>query len=157
RLRIVSVGCFVLAFLSKSIVMTLPLVLVLLDFYPLRRVPWSRQAWLSPEARAVWREKVPYFAVSLALGLVAFFAQRSFFTPLEKTGWTSRPLIACYGLWFYVSKTLVPGKLSPLYELPARVDLLDPRFLVPVLGVVTITALVLLLRRRWPAGLALWV
>src|SRR5262249_1835451 len=70
RLRICSIACFVLAFLSKSIVMTLPLVLVLLDFYPLRRLPWQWRAWLGPESRAVWREKIPYVAVSLAGGLV---------------------------------------------------------------------------------------
>jgi len=157
KLRIASIACFVLAFLSKSIVMTLPLVLVLLDFYPLRRLPWDWRAWLRPEWRAVWREKVPYVAVSLAGGLVAFFAQRTFFTPVEKMGWTSRPLIAFYGLWFYVSKTTLPRTLSPLYEVPARIDPLEPRFLVAVLGVSFITALVIVLGRRWPAGLALWL
>jgi len=59
-----------------------------------------------------------------------------------------------YSLWFYLEKTMMPKGLSPLYELPARVDLLDRQFLLPAIGVTAITAAVLALRRRWPAGLA---
>jgi len=51
----------------------------------------------------------------------------------------------------------MPMGLSPLYELPIRVSLLDRRFLLPALAVTAITATVVLLRRRWPAGLAVWV
>ena len=157
RLRLLSLTCFVLAFLSKSIVMTLPLVLVLLDVYPLRRLSWDWRTWFRRDVRAIWWEKLPYLCVSLIGALVALFAQKSFFTPVAKTGLASRPLIAFYGLWFYVSKTALPLKLSPLYELPERIDPLEPRFLVAIGGVLAITAAVLLARRRWPAGLALWV
>ncbi len=38
-LRVASLACFALSLLSKSIVMTTPLILLLLDFYPLRRLP----------------------------------------------------------------------------------------------------------------------
>jgi tetratricopeptide (TPR) repeat protein len=64
--------------------------------------------------------------------------------------------MAAYSLRFYVEKTLLPLALSPLYELPVVVNPLEPRFLVSGAVVVAISAAVLVLRRRWPAGLAVW-
>ena len=157
KLLVSSLVLYVLAFTSKSIVMTLPFVLVLLDVYPLGRLRLAAGAWRNAQARAVWREKAPYFAIALAGGIVAFLAQQQFFTSTARLGWTTRPLIALYGVWFYVTKTAVPLGLSPLYELPLVVSARDPKFLVPALGVLLVSATVLLLRRRWPAGLALWL
>ena len=66
RLLVASVACFVLALLSKSIVMTLPLVLVLLDLYPLGRLPLRWGMWREASARTVLKEKLPYLAIGLA-------------------------------------------------------------------------------------------
>src|SRR5439155_1582139 len=44
-----------------------------------------------------------------------------------------------------------------LYELPARVNPLDWPFLGPALAVTVLTAALDALRRRWPAGLAVWM
>src|SRR5438132_24412 len=74
------------------------------------------------------------------------------FSPL-----TARIGMTCYSLWFYVSKTVLPTGLGPLYELPARVDPLDWRFLGPALAVTVITVALVALSRRWPAGLTVWV
>jgi len=53
--------------------------------------------------------------------------------------------------------TTRPGALSPLYELPARIDPLEPRFAVALLGVVLVTGGLIRLRQRWPAGLTAWI
>src|SRR5207247_9510508 len=50
-----------------------------------------------------------------------------------------------------------PRGLSPLYELPGSVDLIQWRFLGPLLGFGVVTASAVLLRHRFPAGLATWV
>jgi hypothetical protein len=47
RLLVISLGLYALALLSKSIVMTLPLVLALLDVYPLGRVQLRWAVWRS--------------------------------------------------------------------------------------------------------------
>jgi len=65
--------------------------------------------------------------------------------------------MAGYSLWFYFEKTVLPVALSPLYELPAVVDPLGPRFLPSSLAVVALSLILLALRRRWPGGLAVWV
>ncbi len=154
-----SCTAYLFALGSKSIVMTLPLVLVLLDLYPLGRLPARWREWTSPTARAILTEKLPYVALGLAGAVISYYAVwvNAFVTSLEKYPWPARVGMAAYSLWFYVSKTVVPFGLSPLHELPATVNLAEPRFVVSMLGVIAISATVLALCRRWPAGLAVWV
>src|SRR5204862_7377330 len=59
RLLALSLAAFALAMLAKSIVMTLPLLLVLLDWYPLRRLRPLR--W-SPQTSGVPLDKLPFGA-----------------------------------------------------------------------------------------------
>lgn len=132
------------ALLSKAMAVTLPVVLLLLDAYPLRR--------------RAWREKLPFFALSLAAGAVALVAQRAagatstvtFLGPLERVA------IACYSLAFYLWKTLVPRHLSPIYELPARVDAFASSYVASTLAVLALSVLAIALRRRWPAFTVVW-
>jgi hypothetical protein len=150
-----SVGCYALAMLAKPIVMSLPFVLVILDFYPLARLSPRWREWLSPGARAAWTEKVPYLLVALIGGAIAYVALDEK-TPIDRYPLPARIAMLLYSFAFYVWKTLLPLGISPLYELPAHVSLLAPRFLVSGVAVVLVTAITWGLRRRWPAGLALW-
>lgn len=132
------------ALLSKAMALTLPVVLLFLDAYPLRR--------------RAWREKLPFFALSLAAGALALAAQRAagatstvaFLGPLERVA------IACYSLAFYLWKTLVPRHLSPIYELPARVDPLASPYVASALAVLALSVLAIALRRRWPPFAVAW-
>jgi hypothetical protein len=154
-----SVGLYVLALVSKASVMVLPAALIVLDVYPLRRLGGPWREWVGPAARAVWLEKIPFAVLGVAGAAVGYYAQNanSFITSLERYPMTARPAMVCYSLWFYLQKTLLPHGLSPLYELPVRVSLFDRQFLLPAIAVTAITATVVLLRHRWPAGLAAWV
>jgi len=142
-----SVASYALALASKSIVMTLPLVLIVLDIYPLRR---TGGGW-----RGRIAEKLAYFALAIAGASIASSMAR---VPalIQDKPLSVRLAISAYSHWFYLWKTVFPLGLSPLYELPARVSLLDPPFLSSALAVVAITTGLWLLRRRWPAGLAIW-
>ncbi len=64
--RWVSLGAAALALASKSIVMGLPLVLLLLDIYPLGRLGPRVRDWWSAQARPVWREKIPFALLAVA-------------------------------------------------------------------------------------------
>lgn len=68
---------FALGLMSKSMLVTLPVVFLLLDFWPLRRVSgWTGDKQLSGESwRNLVREKIPFFALSLAAAAVAVLAQ----------------------------------------------------------------------------------
>ncbi|MDP2703480.1 MAG: tetratricopeptide repeat protein, partial [Candidatus Rokubacteria bacterium] len=139
------------ALLSKAAAVPLPAVLLLLDVYPLRR------------ARSIgWRrclvEKLPWAAIA-AIG--AFIALRVVLTGTGVTGYEtygpgSRLAMTAYTFSFYPARWLWPVRLIPLYELPVEVRLLAPRFLIPALAFVAVTALLWALRRVFPAGLAAW-
>jgi Tfp pilus assembly protein PilF len=150
RWRTASLLAFAAAFLSKSIVMTLPGVLLLLDIYPLRRL---RLRW-----RALLLEKWPYAAITVVGAVVAMLALRigASASAWSQTGMGARVGVVAYAFWFYPSRWVWPVGLSPLYELPPRVDLSQGRFLGSLLALVAVTACLVLLRRRAPWALAAW-
>jgi Tfp pilus assembly protein PilF len=145
-----------LALASKSIVMGLPIVLVILDVYPLRRLGPTLRDWMSPRAWPVWREKIPFVVLALGFAVTAFYVQRTtgYLTDAEPG---ARVVMVLYNVWFHVWKTVVPLHLGPIYELPARLSLTDPPYLLSAVGAVGITVAVWLLRKRRPAGLAVWL
>ena len=77
RLLVGSVTAYALALLSKSIVMTLPLILLLLDVYPLGRLPLRRGMWRETATRALLREKLPYLALGFAGAVVSYWSVAS--------------------------------------------------------------------------------
>ena len=150
-------GCFalfILGCLSKEMVVTLPVILLILDIYPLRRLGGGPGRWFGAEARRVWLEKIPFFALSAADSALALYvgfeeehgALMSHMSPI------SRAAVSVYGLAFYVWKTVWPFHLSPLHAMsPQRID---PRGLPVQLSAVVVIwmiAAALLLRRRFPA------
>lgn len=156
--RVVSVALFALALAAKAIVLPLPLILLVLDIYPLRRLEGDPRRWGTRAARAVLLEKVPYACLAGLAGAIALGALRAHgqLTQVEQHSFAARVAMAAYGLGFYLWKTVLPVGLSPLYELPEDIRLLDRPFLLSILGVAIITVLLWRARRRWPAGLAAW-
>ncbi|MGH7770596.1 MAG: tetratricopeptide repeat protein, partial [Candidatus Binatia bacterium] len=63
---------------------------------------------------------------------------------------------ALFGLAFYLWKTLLPLGLSPLYELPSQFNPWEWHFVLSGAAVLAITVVLVMARRRWPAGLAAW-
>jgi protein O-mannosyl-transferase len=138
-----SVGLFACGLLSKSIVVSLPVVLIALDVYPLERLGGER-GWRRPH---VWLEKVPYLALGGAAAVIGFLA---LFTTgntrsLAEMGLLYRAVLSIYGLAFYLWKSVMPFGLSPLYQLDFTVTWLHFGAVAMLLG------FALLMRRRWPA------
>ena len=105
--------------------LTLPAALLLLDVYPLRRLPVDPRTWLKPASRPVLMEKRGPALVALAsalVGLAAQSADSSPLTPLSRFGPVARLAQAVYGLGFYLVKLFAPIDLSPLYERSWRLD-----------------------------------
>src|SRR3989441_7828192 len=69
-----SVAVFVGALLSKSMVVNLPVVLVILDVYPLRRLGGA-VGWWSERARRVYVEKIPVVLLAATASAIALMAQ----------------------------------------------------------------------------------
>jgi protein O-mannosyl-transferase len=153
-----SIGFAALALASKAMVMGLPLVLILLDVYPLRRLGRDRD-WVSARTWPVWREKLPFVMLAIATAAIAFHVQRSsgLLTSMDRFPLVARMAMSFYSLWFHLWKTVLPLNLSPVYEAPAHVNALDWPFVVSAIMVLAISATCWLLRRRWPVLLATWL
>jgi protein O-mannosyl-transferase len=63
---------FALGLMSKPMLVTLPFVLLLLDYWPLARVPSKRQTIYH-----LIQEKIPFFVLSAISSVITFFVQRS--------------------------------------------------------------------------------
>jgi Flp pilus assembly protein TadD len=78
-------------------------------------------------------------------------------TSYENYGALARLGMVAYSTLFYPIAFLWPTRLSPMYELPHRVSLGVWPFYPALLGVVVASVILVLVRRRWPAGLAAWI
>ena len=147
---------FALSLLSKAIGMTLPFVLLLLDFYPLRRLGKGRGPWFGSVSRKVWWEKGPFLLLAVAAGAFALLAKERATYSFEEIGLFQRLSQSVWGLMFYLWKTVAPFGLSPLYEL-SYLDTSGWPSLMSFLLSSALSITLFLARHRWPAGLAIWL
>lgn len=149
---------YVLSLLSKAVAVTLPVVLLVLDFYPLGRLGGTYRQWFTGTNRTVWIEKIPFVLLAAIAGWVALLGQYTSVAvrSLEQTSVPERVAQAVYGLVFYLRKTVAPAGISPLYQRPENFDPLDWPYLGSGIVVLGLTVALIALRRRWPAGLAAW-
>jgi Flp pilus assembly protein TadD len=150
---------FVAALLSKAVAVSLPAVFLILDVYPLGRLGRGPGRWFGPSVRTVWWEKVPFVGLSVVfMGLaVAGRIQVHHLVTYEAWGLMARLVQACYGIWFYLVKTVLPTDITAYYRIPEQAVVRSPLFLSSVLGTLLATASAFLLRRRWPGLLAVWL
>ncbi|MBI2386861.1 MAG: hypothetical protein HYV14_12770, partial [Elusimicrobia bacterium] len=144
---------FLLSLLSKGMALLLPVALLALDVYPLRRVGPRGEG-----LRTALKEKLPLFALAFVFGLVGLAAQERIRWTWEQHALPARLAQACFALLFYVRKTLWPSGLMPLYELRPPLDPAEPRF-VAAAAAVAAAALVCWRRRLsrpWLAASAFW-
>jgi len=153
-----SVALFACALLSKSMAVSLPVVLLILEVYPLRRLGGSL-GWASASARRVYLEKIPFVLLAAAASALAVIAQLSSraMVSVAHLSALDRLAVSAYGLSFYLWKTVVPLNLSPLYMLPQTVNPAATPFIVSYGGVLAVTAIALALRRRRPGLPAAWL
>jgi tetratricopeptide (TPR) repeat protein len=115
--------CFALGLMSKPMLVTLPFVLLLLDYWPLGRFQLSTPE--HPLSLAAQRstlkhlavEKIPFFALSALSCAVTFLVQRASgaMTPLEKSPFELRLANALIAYACYLGKTFWPSKLAVFY------------------------------------------
>ncbi len=148
---------FVTALLFKAPAVSLPAVLLILDVYPLRRFGEGGGRWFGASARRALLEKIPFVIVSiLFMGLaIAARAQSPFFTGHYDA--SEGIAQACYAIWFYIQKTVLPLDLNALYPLPKKLSWVALPFNLSILATLAMTVGLFLLRRRWPGLLAAWL
>jgi protein O-mannosyl-transferase len=142
---------FSAALLSKGAALPFPAALLLLDIYPLGRL--RRLGW-----RHLVSEKIPLLLVTLVATVIIAYATRhgAVITGTADYDAGARFTVAAYSFVISAARLVWPAALSPLYEMPIRVAALEPRFGLAVGAAIVVTAVLIVLRRRWPGGLAAW-
>ena len=118
---------FVCGLASKPMLVTLPFVLLLLDYWPLRRIQTSQGESAEPgpspipqtTVRMLVIEKLPWLALSAASALITMRAQRAGGAVIAATfPFSVRLKNGLYSYLMYAWKAIWPAKLAPLYPHP---------------------------------------
>ena len=113
----------VLALLSKPMAVTLPLMLLLMDVWPLAR--WNRTSEAA-DSRSTWaliREKIPFLALAAASAVVTFVVQRKAGAVQSTDAFPIAMRLANVPVAYakYLLLTIFPWHLAPLYPYPTSI------------------------------------
>jgi protein O-mannosyl-transferase len=142
---------FALGLMSKPMLVTLPFILLLLDWWPLGRF----DAQFRP-AR-LFAEKIPFFMLSLASSIVTFLAQNQAGAVVS---FIRSPLplrlanaVVSYGL--YIKKMMWPNDLAVFYPSPTAISWWQPAAWGMVL--IGVSIVLLKVRKRYPYLVVGWL
>jgi tetratricopeptide (TPR) repeat protein len=143
-----SMVMYVLALMSKPTSIALPVVMVLMDYWPLKRL----------NKRTVL-QKVPLFAIGGFLVLLMYISQsRTAGVSLPAEFGPERiPLTLCHNIIFYLYKILWPAKLSSHYPFPDPMGLSHPMVLTGVIGTCILICLLVISVRWTRAAMTGWL
>jgi len=146
---------FALGLMSKPMLVTLPFVLLLLDFWPLRRVVAGRFNTGRQLLRLVL-EKLPLIALSAVSSMVTFLAQRSAIGWTEQLPVSERISNAFVAYVVYIRQMFWPTGLAVFYPHPEnRLPVWEISLALTALIGITFAALVL--RKKAPYFVIGWL
>jgi protein O-mannosyl-transferase len=140
---------FALGLAAKPMIVTLPVLLLLWDYWPLQRLAADSGDSASPSFTRLAAEKIPLFVMSAASSWITLYAQRSGgalgSTDLLPLG--SRVANAVYSYAAYAGKAIWPAGLAVFYPHPES-SLAAWKVLAAGIVVVAITVLTWLYREQ---------
>lgn len=144
---------FVFGLLSKPMIVTLPLVFLLLDWYPLRRFDHLKSA------AKLLIEKIPFFLCSFASIIVTIIAQRQAISDFEVHPLSSRIANAFKSFSAYLQKMIWPSDLMPFYPYQPSVNLFSFEYILSlsIFSGITLCCIVLWKKRYQNFWLAIWI
>jgi tetratricopeptide (TPR) repeat protein len=158
---ILVVGLFLVGLMCKSMLVTLPCVMLLLDNWPLNRFHQSdlcgRNQFVRHSVYKLILEKTPLFVLSLIFSLVAFVAQHAgkSMPGTEIISFRLRLENSLLSYWYYIGDMFYPVGLCIYYPL----DRFSRPFSAAILssvGLFVVTSLVFIFRKKYPYGLTGW-
>jgi protein O-mannosyl-transferase len=149
---LLTLGFFSLALLSKPMAVTLPAVLLILDWYPLGRIRSLSTA------RASIVEKIPFVVLSVASSIITIVAQGAGGAILSGADipLSVRALTAVQSLIAYLGKMFLPVNLLPFYPYPKHISLISFKYLALIVCLAAISATCVILARKQKFWLSAW-
>jgi Flp pilus assembly protein TadD len=151
-----SLVLFAMGLMCKPVLVTLPFVLLLLDYWPLCRFELKTQhSQLKTLLSLVW-EKIPFFVLAAASSVVTLMAHRALgsLEPVAKLPWDARIANVLVSYVRYLGKTFWPSRLTVFYPYPAAWAPWE--VLTCGLLLLVVTALVLCMARSRPGLFVGW-
>jgi protein O-mannosyl-transferase len=145
---LLSLVLFSLGLMSKPMLVTLPFVLLLLDYWPLRRFELNTKNSKLNTLLPLVLEKLPFFALALMSSVVTFIVQRKGGAVSTSLSVGERVANAVVSYIRYIGKMFWPQDLSILYPHPGHWPLWQVVASAALL--VAISAAVIVLARRRP-------
>jgi hypothetical protein len=144
---------FILALMSKPMAVSLPFVLLILDWYPFGRITSLKTF------RTSFIEKIPFIALSVVSAVLTILAQRAgeAVTAMETIPLSTRMLVAAKSLIAYLWKMILPMHLIPYYPYPSDASLFSIEYLSGIILVVGITAASIVMVKKQKLLLSVWV
>jgi protein O-mannosyl-transferase len=146
-LRFVSIACYATSLLVRATAIGFPVVLFVLDLWPLKRHTRTRIAVLA-------LEKVPFAVLAGAAAIGEIHARD--IASIQEIGVGARLTMAVTAPFVYLWRTLWPARLSPLNPLPIAPVVHPISLMAGTAAVVAITVTVWILRHRLPALGTAW-
>ena len=120
--------CFVLGLLAKPMLVTLPFVLILLDYWPLKRLELSyyglndKKKKEGISLKSSIKEKIPFFILSLVSSYITYIVQQKggSMADVDSLSFSVRISNAVVSYVMYIWKSLVPANLSIFYPHPGN-------------------------------------
>ncbi len=111
---------FIMALMSKPMAISLPIVLLILDFYPLKRLTISEIS----NSKQVLIEKVPFFLLTFLSAIITIWVHliSGLLLTLEDIPPLVRVFAAMRAYLFYLMKMVLPINLVPIYPYPDNVN-----------------------------------
>ncbi len=142
---------FALGLMCKPTLVTLPFVLLLLDYWPLRRV---RSQW--SVIRGLILEKIPLFVLSAASCVATILAQKEAFAPIRALPLQERLANAVVAYVEYMGQAIYPAHLAVLYPYPEGA-LSVAEAILALLFLLIVSVIFFLWRKSYPFLLTGWL
>jgi protein O-mannosyl-transferase len=139
---------FVLGLMSKPMLVTLPFVLLLLDYWPLQRFQIKNQK--SKIKKILW-EKLPFLALALISCIVTYMVQEQGHSVAGNAPLDSRVANAINSYWGYLGKAAWPAHLCLYYPFAPGIELGSWQVLLEglLLGAISVWAVFRLKQNPW--------
>lgn len=133
---------FVCALMSKPMVVTLPAILILLDYWPLRRF----ESYKNNVVMWQLKEKSVFLALSVIFSVITFYARYDF--PKNEISVVHRMASAPVSFMTYLVKSFWPHNLAVFYPFSGQIP--TWQFFLAALFIIVISVAVIILSRRLP-------
>ena len=150
RWYLLTIVLFILSLMSKPMVVTFPMLLLIFDAFILNRMACFNR--IIP----IVLEKIPFFIISLAFGIIAIFSQQGSgaMVSIESLTLDTRLLNAIRVISFYINKTIWPQSLAPLYPFPKNLSLGDPQIIFALIVFIGVTLICI---KLWKNKKSFWL